>query len=165
MAYTGDAVWTVSYSFRDNNGKTASVSANFSGAWLIADVEARALGLANALQDASDAYLASYTITRRFLNDSVDPKNNSSEVERKLLITGYVGPRPRTSYEVPSPIFGMEQPNTDLPNPANLQLAVLLAYLHDGSIGFANGPTDALGNSLTRVEAKAVRHRTRKPRN
>lgn len=165
MAFNPDAVWSVSFSFWDNNGNTAGTSVAYPGTRTYTEVSDDALALAALLQAVSDARLRSIYIMRQLRNDDTSPIAATSEVERKLSITmGSTAYPNSTRMEVPSPIFAMEQPRTDAPDPTNAAWVALQAGLVGTALDPGGALTDYRGEPLTEVSRAAFVHRNRKPR-
>lgn len=165
MAFVPSAVWTVSYTFRDNNGKTSTAGAQFVGTLTDAQVIAAAESLGTDLQDVSDASLVGYTISRSVVQDAPVVPALSSEVERKLLVPlGTAAIANASSISVPSPVFSLESPNTDVVDTANPLMAQLITSLTLGALGAGNGITTNRGEDITRVGVPVIVHRTRRAR-
>jgi hypothetical protein len=163
MAFQFAGYWSVSFTFVDNNYKSATTGVYLPGGTTLSGAETFAADLAGKLQAASDAHLTSYNIFRSYRNDAADPKTPSSEVERKLVVTyadsiaKYVG-----KMEVPSPLFSMEVEGTDLVPLTNALVAALVDVLTTGNVGPLNGPVTWAGSDITQVKTAYITHRHRK---
>lgn len=165
MAFVAATVWSVTYTFRDNNGKTSSTGVSFPGALSFADLQTAASGLAVDLQDTSDAALVGYTISRSVIQDAPAIPAASSEVERKLYVPLGTATIPAaSSITVPSPLFSLESPNTDVVDVANPLMLQLAGSLTLGGGGGGNGVVTNRGEDITRVGAPVIVHRARRAR-
>lgn len=165
MAFVVSDNWNVTYTFRDNNGKNGFTSVYFAGALTDAEILLAAGNLATELQDASNAVLTGYTITRVVVQDAPAVPPAESEVERKLRIQLHAGAiRNATSLEVPSPIFGFEIEGTDVVNPAAPAWISLRDMLLQGTLGAENGVTTSRGEPITAAEVPVIIHRNRAPK-
>jgi hypothetical protein len=165
MPFTPSGTWDAYYSFRDNNGNIASVTASFSASLSYAQAVTAAGDLAVDLEAISDARLERFTVSTDLINDNVAAPAASSEVERKLALTLGTATFPAaSSMQVPSPIFAIEQPRTDAVDPANAAYVALASQLTNGGLGGNNGVTTYRGEDLTRITRAVVTHRSRKPR-
>ena len=163
MALVDSGVWSVTYTFRDNNGNTATMGVSYPGALTQAEVTTQATGLATNLGNVTDAALDKIAITRTLDEDAPATPPATSEVERKLFISMDAGRfRNAASISVPSPRFTLEQDGTDVPITASGAVLSLLNLLSDGGLGGNNSVTDNRGNSVTRAHSPIVRHRSRK---
>lgn len=167
MALSTDANWVMSVSMRDNNGKVATFSLYFASDQTVAEMDSNVLALYNQLPTVSDAQVAAISYMRQFVEMGPINPAATSEVERKLVIPlGTANALPGvTSVEIPSPIFGLEAPGTDVivPQPAT-GLGDLVLFLTSGLATPGNGPQTYYGEDLTRVGTITVQHRRRKPR-
>lgn len=165
MAFNAEARWYVSVSFEDNNGNIASTSFYLSGALSFADATDDATAIVNAMQGASNARARKFSFVREFINDDVSPLPAESEVERKLAVTmGNANFADTASIALPSPIFALEQPRTDQPDPTNAAWLALQTALLGSLVTPGTGITDYRGVPVTRITRAAVVHRSRKPR-
>lgn len=165
MAFVPETVFAVTFTFRDNNGNTANTSVYLPGTLPFADVTAAATLLANAMVPVSDAYLSDIFISYTLRNDAAANPPATSEVERKLVFSLDTAQYPGVStVSVPSPLFALEQPRTDVPDPNNAALQVLIAALQSGGLGSGNGITTYYGADITTASKIVIKHRNRKPR-
>lgn len=163
MALVDAGIWVVSFSFRDNNGNSGITGVYLDGDLAQADAVDDATAIANAMIAASDARLETVNIARTLRNDDATAPPNTSEVERKLVITLGDDTYPNLSrVSLPSPIFAMEQPRTDTPDPNNAAYAALVTALTGGVLTPGTGATSYRGDPLTRVTGAKVSHRNRK---
>lgn len=163
MPFNIRPTWTIGFYFRDNNGKTSSTSLSLTGSVLFVEAQAAAAALADALQAVSNARLEDYSIGRTWTNDDTSPIPPESEVERKLRIPfGTAEFADITSLEIPSPVFGIETPGTDVVNPANPLVAAVIDAVLNGAPGTDNGFTTYYSDDLTRVGTPFVMHRNRR---
>jgi hypothetical protein len=165
MAFVPYPNFHLGYSFRDNNGQVSSTGLMLPGSLAFADANTFAAAVAIQLQALSDAYLTGYFIQYGGTNDAADPLTDSSEVERKLSLTFDAGTY-KNAYkmEIPSPIFAIEQPRTDVADVTNTALATFIASMLNGPGGAGNGPRTYYGQDLTALARAVVMHRARKPR-
>lgn len=165
MAPVARPRWEVSYTFRDNNDKTSAVNVYFPEALDYAGVLAAANSLAVDMQDVSNASIIGWRISRSVVENAAPAAPPESEVERKLRIPlGTVEFENASSMEVPSPVFSLEQPGTDVVASGNLLLVQLVNSLTNGGLGGGNGITTILGEDITRAGVATIVHRTRKAR-
>lgn len=165
MAFVPSTYWTIGFQFSDNNGNVADTAVHAPASMAYADVVALAANLATDLQSVSDARLTGFLVYSRSVNDDVSPIAASSEVERKLHITMGTATDPAaTRMQVPSPVFALEQPRTDVVDPTYPGFVQLTASLTAGNIGANNGPVTYYGADLTRITKAIITHRARKPR-
>lgn len=156
--------WYASYTFRDNNANTADVTFRLPADRTHAQVETTAAAIRDALVPLVDARLVSYDVSQELINDDATAIPSSAEVERKLAITfadaeNYA----KGSYEIPSPVFSIEQFGTDAVNPANTLVAALIAAVTNGGLGAGNGAVAFGGNDFTQVfGTPKIVHRRRK---
>lgn len=165
MAFVPPQVWDVSFLFRDNNGNTAGTGIYLPFTVAYADAQAYATSVANGLAAVSDARVTSFHVSAVYTNDVTTEPPATSEVERKLALSFDAGVY-KNAYrmEVPSPIFGLEQPRTDVADPANAGLVALLDLLLNGPLGPGNGPRTYFGTDITALARAVITHRSRKPR-
>lgn len=162
MARTAENVWLVSYTFRDNNNKTATCGVSYAGAMTFAEVELAAEALAVDLDAISSAALDRYGIVRRYVEGTPATPPADSEVERKLIVSlGTATHRGVSSIEVPSPVFTIEINGTDVVDPANALVTALISELTAGLLLPGNGPVTWFGADLTRAEPPYIDHRNR----
>lgn len=165
MALVADDVFSVSFAFRDNNGKLAACSVYYPGTLPYGDVVTAATALAADLQAISNAALVGINISGGLTEDAPITPQPESEVERKLRIPlGTAIRENASSVEIPSPVFSIETPGTDVVSPTNLLLSAVLAELTLGELGAGNGIVTAYGDDITRAGVATVVHRSRRPR-
>jgi hypothetical protein len=161
--YTQAPAWNVSFVFRDNNDKYSAVGASVGGLALFAEVQATADALAVALEAISNARLFSYSIERVFRNDVTTAPPPESEVERKLRIPLGTAAFPDVTYlEIPSPVFTIETPGTDIVDNANALVAAVIDEVLTGAALPGNGWATYYGADLTRAGTPFIMHRNRK---
>lgn len=162
MALVPRTIWSVTYTFRDNNGKTASTSVDLPGTIAYADAANQAVELGSRLQAVSDAALTGVYISSFFYEDAPATPPASSEVERKLRIPLGTADRPAAGFiEVPSPLFTLEIAGTDIVDQTNAALVALKDYLVNGPVGADNGAVNGWGVAYTRSGDAEIVHRTR----
>lgn len=119
LANTLGAVFSLS--FRDNNAKNSSMQFYFPAS---VNTLALALTRANALRDTvaalTNARIVGGNVSFILNEDTPGASVPESEVERKLIFP-FVGANIRQRYtaELPSPLFTLEQPLTDMVDQAN----------------------------------------------
>jgi hypothetical protein len=164
MAFVQAPTWNVTFSFIDNNLNYATMSFNLPGTLDAAGAQAAATGLSAALVPISNAKLDKWVLSRSTYSDAPAPAAES-EVERKLMLTfeDATG-RFKSSIQVPSPVFTIEQYGTDAVNPANALVAAVVAAVTNGGVGGGNAAIAFSGADLVRLFGKpTVRHVGRKP--
>lgn len=165
MALVRRPSWVVGFGFIDNNENVARVSTRLPATLTAAEVDTRMVALGAALQDISDARLFTADATLSYFEDAPVAITPTSEVERKLVIPLGTEDTPNaTEMEVPSPRFTLEIDGTDVVNPADADLVVLLGLLTAGSIGPGNGSVTYYGADITRAGRPVIRHRNRRAR-
>lgn len=158
-------IWTVVFTFEDNNGNVANTSVHYPASRSYAEVVDDAQALAGLMEAVSNARLLHFGIVTTLNNADVSPPPPESEVERKLSITLGSDAYPNsTRLEVPSPIFGLEIPGTDVVNDDNAAWQALRAGLVGTVMAPGTGASDYRGVALTRVSRAVVVHRSRKSR-
>lgn len=158
--------WFVSFTFRDNNGNVANTSVYYPASRSYTEVVDDATALAGLLENISNARLIRFGIVTDFINADQSPPPAESEVERKLSVTMGSAAYPNSSrLEVPSPIFGLEIPGTDVVSEDNGQWQALRAGLVGTVLDPGGGVSDYRGVELTNISRAVVVHRGRKPRN
>lgn len=165
MAWVPKGNWTVTFSFVDNNGKRGSTSLDYPNNLLLAEVVVSAREIADAMQAVSDASLTYIFFSFTLAQDAPVDAATSSEVERKLFLPLGTALNPSLgSVQVPSPVFALEQPGTDIVAPTAPGMAALIDAILSGAAGTGNGPVTASGLDITRVGTPVVVHRSRRPR-
>lgn len=166
MALVAGLPWSVSFSFIDNNGNRAVTGVNYPEALDFADVLTRATELATRLQAISNASLQVVSISRVLSENAAPVPQPESEVERKLRIPlGTAVRQPgAAAVEIPSPLFAIETPGTDVVPATNLLLSSVVAELTAGGVGPGNGVVTIEGSDITRAGTSVIVHRTRAPR-
>lgn len=153
---------SVSFSFADNNGNKSQT-----GLYLPAGITRDALETGvNALRDVllpvTNATLLGASAGLVFTEDAPVVAPPESEVERKLvLIFRTSNTRQRVRVEVPSPVFGLEQPGTDAVSLTNPLVAALGTYIINGAFGPFNGAQSISGGDIISLERAYIAHRSR----
>lgn len=166
MALVADPVLDVNFFFRDNNRKGASTGLFLPAGLTLANAEARTGLLRDALVPLTNAQLTSANI-RLFLSESTatGAPPPESEVERKLVLTfATSNRRVKFTQEIPSPVFSLEQPNTDEVLITNPLLAAYVNAVTNGAFTPGNGASTAQGLDIVGLERAVIVHRTRPPR-
>lgn len=170
MAWVPSDTWNVGFTFVDNNGNMAGVGVYYSaeeglGFSNIEAVRMAAESLASDLQAISNASLVKMTISRSVINDAPQAAAPESEVERKLVMSLSTAKHPNVSrVEVPSPVFTIEIPGTDMVHRDEPLVAALINELTAGLLLPGNGPVTYYGADIIKVEDPIyVAHRRRKP--
>lgn len=165
MAFVDTLTWSVNFSFEDNNKKISGTSVRYPVNLSYAQVVAAATALGQDLQDASDASLFAITITKALINDTPVIPGASSEVERKLRIPlGTARRENASSLELPSPVFALEQENTDVVSTSNPLMVPIVTQLTAGLAGPGNGIVTIEAQDITRIGIPVIVHRSRPPR-
>lgn len=165
MAVTARDRWDVTFTFRDNNGNSATTGVYYPGALTDAEVATAAGLLYAALATVTNANLEGYVISRQYVENAIGTAPPESEVERKLyLALGTADDRAAASMQIPSPTFQLEQDGTDVPLLGSVAFAALRTLLTNGGLGGGNGVADKRGEDITRVTKAVVRHRGRELR-
>lgn len=164
MALTlGNDPFAVSFSFEDNNGNRSQAGLYLPNTLSLAEVQGAVTLLRGPLLALTNATLVGANSTIAFLEDAPVAAPPESEVERKLvLVFRTTNRRQRARIEVPSPIFGLEQPGTDqvaLDNP--LVVAFATAVI-SGAFGAENGARTISGGDLVSLESAYIAHRNRR---
>ncbi len=155
--------WDVVFSFRDNNGNVARTSIAAASGFLFNDVNDAALLLATALEAISSARVIDYSINRTYQNSVTTTPPAESDVRRKLKMPFGTAEFPDVlSLEIPSPVFTIETPGTDIVDVANTLVANVINAVVDGPVGLANGFVTYYGADLTRAGTPFLTTRTRK---
>ena len=151
--------WQVSIGVRDNNAKSSTVQYSVDGTATMANVEAQATAVANAVQALTDAYVTGIDITYQLENNAGDVMNATSEIERKLTMAFIDdGGNTISVRDIPSPVSSIEINGTDTVDPAGTLIADYIAAL------VAAGAKTSRGDALTTVQRAYVKHRSRKVR-
>lgn len=157
--------WYVAFSFYDNNNNIASTGVHYPASRSYAEVVDDAQALAGLLEAISNARLSRIDIVSTLRNADVSMPPPESEVERKLSISMGSAQYPNSArLEVPSPIFGLEIPGTDVVNDDAPAWQALRAGLVGTVLDPGGGASDYRGVELTNVSRAVVVHRNRKPR-
>lgn len=167
MAFIAADTWSCGLTVTDNNGNKAAFGFNLPGDLTAAEVESSLTTFAASAQLIIDGAITSVIYNKMLTNDAPPTPAASSEVERKLRIPlGTPKFEPGvTSVEIPSPLFTLEQPGTDVVVPAvGSALADVVLFLTSGLLTPGNGPVTYYGDDLTRVGTMTIRHRGRAPR-
>lgn len=153
---------SATYSFRDNNGNVATTAAFFSPTLTLPALLGRAIDYGAVLEPISNASLISAAVTILLTEDSIVAATPESEVERKLVITGRTSnPRSSVKFFIPSPIFSLDQANTDVPLPTSPELIALIGFLTSGGVLPGNGPVNNAGLDVLGITDAIVRHYNR----
>jgi hypothetical protein len=164
MAFVAADTWQCGLTITDNNGNKGSFAFNMPGALTAVAVQNALTTLATSVQLIIDGAITSVNFSKVVFNDAPPATLASSEVERKLRIPlGTVKFEPGvTSVEIPSPLFTLEQPGTDVVVPAvGSPLADVVLFLTSGLVTPGNGPVTYYGEDLTRVGTMVIKHRGR----
>lgn len=154
-----------SWLFRDNNYKDASVGLYLPAGIVTGGIDTWAAGTRAELLALTNARLiganASYVYNETV--ETVAPPE--AEVERKLvLVFGTALRGVNVSMEIPSPVFGLESPNTDEVSIDNPLVSAFAAAVINGALGPGNGPVSRTGIPIESIERAYFSHRYRKPR-
>lgn len=166
MALVADPVLDINFFFRDNNRKGASTGLFLPAGITLVNAESRMGQLRDALVPLTNAQLVSGNI-RVFLSESTATGTPppESEVERKLLLTfATTNRRVKFTQEIPSPVFALEQANTDVVALDNPLLAAYASAVTNGVFTPGNGSSTAQGLDITGLESAIIVHRQRPPR-
>lgn len=154
---------TVSFGFVDNNRNRSSTGISLPAGTEIANFPIFVNVLETALAAASNARLdsASVSTSLQQVPPAVAPIPPEAEVERKLVIVMRLENNQTANVTIPSPVFSLEQPNTDEVDLANPLVAAITLLLVNGPPGEGNGPVSAGGSSYIRAERAFITHRNR----
>ncbi len=156
MALIVDGV-TATYTFRDNNGKESTCSFRLPTGIPVADTVTAAESLVALLTPLSNAALVRYSISRDYFENTPPTPAVESEVERKLTMTFRAGTGQTVIVNIPSPIFGLEIPNTDIVNQANPALQALIDAVVNG-IGGVQFVSNAESNIVAYEGPSYIKH-------
>lgn len=154
----------VSLALRDNNANIAQMGFYTPNALTIAQIIARANAVRDAVVPLSNASLYGGSITIPLVETAPTAATPESEVERKLiLVSRTASARQKPRFEIPSPVFSIEQVNTDEVSLANTLVAALTGVLDAGLLGPGNGAVAVSGLDIIGFARAYVAHRYRKP--
>lgn len=165
MALSRGPASALTFTLQDNNAQKSGFSL-----WLPAaagDLAATTYAgiVRGPLLNLTDASLLRASMSIPFLEDAPAVAPATSEVERKLvLIFNVFGGVGYVKMEIPSPVFGIESPNTNEVDPGNALVAAFVDAVVDGAIGTENGATNQYGSQITGLNRAYVRHRDRRVR-
>lgn len=153
--------YVASYTFRDNNGKESTSQLQIQSTAAPAAAIANAAQIATGLQALSNATLVRYSVSRVFEETEPASPVAESEVERKLVMVYKANNRQTVIVTVPSPIFGLELPGTNVINYSNATFSVVNGFLLNGVDGV---PFVSNANSpISSFQQAYIVHRYRKP--
>jgi hypothetical protein len=153
----------LSFLFSDNNGNRASAGLYLPSAADAGDVDAFVTATRGPLLALTDARLDGANANFVYVEDAPIAAPASSEVERKLvLIFRTANRRQRVKVEVPSPIFGLEQPGTDAVSLTDPLVVALANQIISGPIGANNGAVTVNGGDIIALERAYISHRNRR---
>lgn len=148
MAFVAAPVYTVTYTFRDQSGSTASTQVYIQQGVTFADVLIRAAGVAGLMNTLSDATVTSYTVSRTWLEDAPAAPAAGSRVERKGRLI-FAADAYRSRIDVPAIASGLVLADGALDRGATPLGALETLMLVD----FAGEFTDSRGVSLDSLVA------------
>lgn len=153
--------YLASYTFRDNNAKESTSQVLIQAAAAPAAAVAAAGNVATALSALSNAVLVRYSVARVFEEAEPATPPAESEVERKLVMVFKANNRQTVIVTVPSPIFGLELPGTNVINYDNATFATVRSLLLAGVDGtpFVSNA----GSVLASFNQAYISHRYRRP--
>ena len=164
MALTlGNDPFAASFTFQDNNGNVSQTGLYLPNSLSIAEVQSGVTLLRGPLLALTNATLLGANTTVAFLEDAPVAAPPESEVERKLvMVFRTTNRRQRARIEVPSPIFGLEQPGTDQVALDNPLVAAFATAVISGAFGAENGARTISGGDIVSLERAYIAHRTRR---
>ncbi len=152
--------YVASYTFRDNNGEESTVTLNLSADAAPADAVAAAGTIANSIAVLSNATLVRYSLSRVFEENAPATPPQESEVERKLALSYKSQNLQRVIVNVPSVVFGVETPGTNVVSAASVTtFANALISGFDGGVQVVSNA----GSPISTLERAYIVHRYRKP--
>lgn len=153
---------SVSFSFADNNGNTSQTGLYLPAALTRAELDGALTLLRGPILDVTNATLVGANANVVYVENAPVVAPPESEVERKLvLIFRTTNRRQRARVEIPSPIFGLEEPGTDEVSLTNPLIAALGAAIISGAFGAENGARNIAGFDLVSMEKAYIAHRSR----
>lgn len=158
----GDDPIQVSMTLVDNNANDAQFSFFTPNALTLAQIVTRANAVRDALVPLTNASLTGASISIPLVEDAPVAAVPESEVERKLILIGRTASkRQKPRYFVPSPVFSIEQVNTDEVSLQNALVLALVNVLSTGILGPGNGAVAVSGIDLLGFTRAYVKHITR----
>lgn len=156
MAFVAKPTITVSYSFRDNDGKTSTFAVTIPGATAPADAVAFADALRPLAAALSDAVIVGQNVLIGSYEDAI-PAIPRSDVEDKGLFQFNTANGLPVTLTIPSIIEGALQTNNQDIDQA---LAAVGAFVDAMTLGVATvQPVNASGGDLTTVKAAYKQNR------
>lgn len=130
MPLATDAPWSVNTTFLDRDGNKSTSTIYYDQA-LAYDAVATAAGtLYTAMTNISDAQIVAQTISRNFEDpDLIDAPPETSDVERKLLLTFRDSDRRAVSVTIPSVRNTLVVDGTNVVDPANVAVSAFVTAL------------------------------------
>lgn len=149
MAFVAKPTITLTYTFRDNDGKESTTQAYLPGATLPVDAVAYANSLRALLATLTDAVIVGQNVIIGSYEDSI-PAIPSSDVENKGLFTLNSANGLASSITVPSVLESVLQPNNQDIDQSNGAVSTLIDALTLGLTG--TQPVNASGADLVSVK-------------
>lgn len=146
----------VTLTLRDNNNKTARVELSYPSTTSAADVVSSITSVAPLVAALSDAAIVGATASFTYVETEPGTPGATSEIERRLMLTGRAANGGVVRIAIPSPLFGLEQAGTNAINLAQTNVAALVSWLtaNAGSV---------VGSPITAITRAYIMHRYRKP--
>lgn len=163
MALTqGDDPIAVSLTLVDNNANQAQFGFFTPNALTLAQIVTRANAVRDALVPLTNASIVGGSISIPLLEDAPVAAVPESEVERKLVLIGRTASRrQKPRFFVPSPVFTIEQANTDEVALTQTLVAALVNVLGTGVLGPGNGAVAVSGLDVLGFTRAYIKHYTR----
>lgn len=153
---------SVSLTLRDNNANQAQFGFYTPNALTLAQIVARAQAVRDALEPLTNASIVGASISVPLVEDDPNIATPESEVERKLVLIGRTSSaRQKPRFFVPSPVFSIEQVNTDEVSLQNPLVAALVSALASGILGPGNGAVAVSGLDVEAFTRAYIKHFTR----
>lgn len=162
LVNTGDPIG-LSFAFRDNNGNNSSTSLYLPPALSVGFINDAITLVRDPMVALTNATLLGANANIVYTEDTPIGAPPESEVERKLvLIFATTNRRQKVRVEVPSPVFGLEEPGTDAVSLTNPLVAAFGTAIIGGSFGPGNGFRSVSNGDIIALERAYIAHRTRR---
>lgn len=152
----------VSLTLVDNNANTAQFGFFTPNALTLAQIVTRANAVRDALVPLTNASVTGASISIPLVETVPAVPLAESEVERKLILIGRTSSkRQKPRFFVPSPVFSIEQVNTDEVSLENALVEALVNVLGTGVLGPGNGAVAVSGLDILGFTRAYVKHISR----
>lgn len=152
-----------SLTFRDNNANTAQMGFYLPNALTLITMIERLNDIRDAAAPLSNASLIGGSITIPLTEDAIVAATPESEVERKLVLIGATSSkRQKPRFFLPSPVFSIEQVNTDEVSLVNPLVDALATVLEAGALLPGNGAVSINGLDILSFTRAYIAHYNRR---